>query len=315
MQGSGDAGAWARLIVLGMVWGGSFIATAVALQGFGPFTVAAGRLALAALALTAVGLATGVPLPPLRGPEAGRVWRFAAVIAALSNALPFVLISWAQQHVPAGVAAVFMALLPLATLPLAHLFIPGDALTWRKAAGFAAGVAGGLTLIGPQAFAGFTGAGMALLAEIACLGVVLCYASGSIVTKRAPVSAPPLALAGAIQWLGLAMLAPLALWMEPLPTALPPLEPMLGLLWLGALSTGLAQVLLVQVLRRAGPSFLTQVNFMIPLWALAFGWALLGETPPPRALAALALILSGVALAHGLLGRRRAALTRRRAGG
>lgn len=304
MQGAGDPGAWARLVFLGMVWGGSFIATAVALEGFGPFTVAAGRLALAVAALLVAARVLGVPPPPLRGPQGRRVWAFAAVIGLLSNALPFLLISWAQQHVPAGVAAVFMALLPLAVLPLAHAFVPGDAMSWRKTAGFAAGVAGGLILIGPQAFAGFSGAGVALLAEIACLGVVLCYACGSICTKRAPVSAHPLALSLAIQLVALAMLAPLALWLERPFAALPEARPALGLLWLGVLSTGLAQVLLVQVLRRAGPSFLTQVNFMIPLWALVFAFLLLGETPPPRALLALALILAGVATAHGLLARR-----------
>lgn len=298
MLGARDGGAWARLTFLGMVWGGSFIATAVALQGFGPLTLAAGRLALAALALIVTARIAGARMPLLRTPPGRRAWAFAVVMAMLSNAIPFAMLSWAQQHVPAGVAAIFMAVLPLMTLPLAHAFIPGERMTARKAAGFVVGVAGTLVLIGPQAAHAMGGAGVVLLAEAACLGVVAAYACGSVVAKRAP-QVDPVAMSAAMSAIAALALAPLALWFERPWASAPGPDAVAGLVWLALLSTALAQVLTLQVLRRAGPSFLSMVNFMIPLWALAFAALLLSETPPARAALALPLILVGVAIARG----------------
>lgn len=293
-----DLGAWGRLIFLGMVWGGSFIATAMALEGFGPATVAAGRIGIAALALVAMAVATGAGLPPLSD---RRVWAFALVIAALSNAAPFVLLSWSQQHIPAGLAAILMAFLPLVVLPLSHFLLPGERLTPRKLAGFAIGTAGAIVLIGPGALAGLGGAGMSLMGQLGCLAAVTLYACGSITAKRAPQT-DAIRFGAAVMTLAFIIIAPVALvWERPFDAA-PSGRALTGLLWLGLLSTALAQVLLLQIIQRAGPPFLSMVNFMIPVWALVFGMLLLGETVPARALAALALIFSGVAIAQGLIG-------------
>ncbi|SEA76360.1 DMT family transporter [Rubrimonas cliftonensis] len=299
MNGSNDIGAWARLVFLGMVWGGSFIAIAMALEGFTPLSLAAARMGLAALALLAAAWAMGLRLPALRGAEGPRGWGFALAIGLLSNALPFALLNWAQQYVAAGVASVFMALLPLMILPLSHLLVPGERLSRRKGLGFVAGSVGAVVLIGPQALAGLSGAGVALLAELACLGVVISYAFGSITTKLAP-QVHPVSLSAAVQLLGFALIAPFALAFEAPFALAPDGRAWLAVAWLALLSTAFAQVLLVQVLRRAGPPFLSQVNFMIPLWALAFGALFLGEAIPPRALLALALIFVGMAVAQGI---------------
>jgi drug/metabolite transporter (DMT)-like permease len=308
VNGARDAGAWGRLMLLGMIWGGSFIAVAVALRDFGPVTVAFGRIAIAAAALTLWALVSGAGLPnPLR-PGGGRIWAFAAALALLSNAGPFALLSWGQQHVPASLAAVFMALLPLVVLPLSHLFIPGEVLTPRKALGFALGSAGVVILIGPEALTGLAGGGAALLGELACVGVVVLYALGSITAKRGP-AADPVGYSALVMLLAALMIAPAAFLLEAPLAARPALQGVGALVWLGLLSTALGQVLLIQVLWRAGPPFLSQVNFLIPIWAMIFGVTLLGESVAPRTVVALALIFVGVAVAQGLIGRSRA-LTR-----
>ena len=73
-----------------------------------------------------------------------------------------------------------------------------------------------------------------------------------------------------------------------------------SILFLGVFPTALAMVMLYEVIRRAGPSFLSLVNYQVPVWALLFGAAFLGETIPPEAPMALALILTGVALSQGV---------------
>lgn len=279
---------------MGMLWGGSYVCIALALRDFGPLSIAAARLVLAGLALSIAARVWGARMPGL-GAEAGaRVWGFAFAMAMLSNAAPFVLLAWAQQEVPAGVAAIFMAILPLMTLPLAHLFIPGEAMTPRKALGFGVGVAGTVTLIGPQALGAVGGAP---LAELACIGVVASYACGSIVAKRAPAT-HPIAMSAAMSWLAAAAVVPVALAVERPLSATPSAEALAALVWLALLSTALGQVLTLQVLERAGPSFLSMVNFMIPLWGLLFAALMLSETPPMRGALALPLILAGLAIAR-----------------
>ncbi len=303
MIGARDPGAWARLILLGMIWGASFIATEVALEGFAPLTLVAGRIAIAALALTAAAHALGHGLPRWRAPLGRRTWAFALAIALMTNAAPFSLLSWAQTHVGAGLAAVFMALLPLMVLPLSHFLIPGETMTPRKLGGFALGSVGVALLIGPQALEGLGGAGPQLLAEFACLLAVFLYACGSLTAKKAPPT-HPVSFAAAALLLAALIVAPLALIVEqPWRQPAPDWRAAGAVVALGLLPTAAAQVLLLQILSRAGPPFLSLVNFMVPVWALMFAVAVLGEAVAPRAGAALALIFLGVAHSQGLFSR------------
>jgi len=130
-------GNWIGLYALGLIWGASFLGVALALDGFGPVSIAAGRIALGALTLGAVALIARIPLP--RDPV---IWAFTAAMAVLSNALPFFLLSWSQQHVSSGFAGITMAAIPLFVIGLAHVFVPGERLTRAKAAGFAIGLLG-----------------------------------------------------------------------------------------------------------------------------------------------------------------------------
>ena len=104
-------------------------------------------------------------------------------MAVFSNALPFTLLAWGQRQVTSGFAGITMAVVPLLVLPLAHVFVPGERLTPRKAAGFAIGFAGVVVLIGT----GGTEPGDApALARLACVAASACYAIGAIVTRLAP---------------------------------------------------------------------------------------------------------------------------------
>src|SRR6056297_783205 len=142
---------WLRLCALGMIWGASFMAVSVALQGVGPLTVVAVRLSLGAVFLLALRRATGRGLPRRRGPEAGRLWAFIVAMGLFSNALPFFLLSWGQQVVASGFAGVCMAAVPLLVLPLAHFLVPGERMHFRRAIGFVMGTLGVAVLIGPEA--------------------------------------------------------------------------------------------------------------------------------------------------------------------
>ncbi len=286
---------WLRIGALGMIWGASFMFVSVALTGAGPFFVAAVRIVLGAGFLLCLLRLKGRGLPPVRGGVGPRIWGFALIMALFSNAFPFVLLSWAQQSVASGFAGVCMAAVPLLILPLAHVLVPGERMSLRKLAGFILGTVGVVVLIGPGAFTS-TGKDMESLARLACLGAAGGYAIGSIATRLSP-EVDRLSLSAAVLLLAAGIIVPMALVVEGWPSSLN-MNSLLALLYLGILPTGVAQILLVQVNREAGPSFFSLVNYMVPVWSVILGALVLSEVLPPSLLVAMALILLGVGMSQ-----------------
>ncbi|MEM8849757.1 MAG: DMT family transporter [Pseudomonadota bacterium] len=284
-------GNWVSILALGLIWGGTFMVVAVALRGYGPVTVACARTTLGAVALLSLVLALKRPFP-------APTWTLAAFVIAvgvLTSALPFLLLSWGQQHVPSAFAGLSMAVLPLFVLPLAHWLVPGDTLTLRKAGGFSLGLLGALVLLGP----GITAAGsgdLAALGRLACITATLCYAGGSIATRRCP-PIDGMWLSALSLIVGAVLLVPAMLLTEGTPRAVDPLS-MGAIVFLGLIPTAFAALLRVQVIRSAGPSFMTLVNYQVPVWSMIFGWAVLSEDLPGRFFAALALIATGLAVSQ-----------------
>ncbi len=288
-----SAFAWFLLGFLGLIWGGSFLGVEVALSGFGPLTVAALRIGVGAVIILCAAFATGVGLPDWRNKTGRKIWLHAFGLGMLANTLPFALLSWGQQQVTSGFAGITMACVPLLVLPLAHFLVPGDRLTPRKTLGFALGFVGVVILIGP---ASILGGDSAALARLACITAAGCYACGSIVTRRAP-PAPLLSFSAAALFWAAAISLPLALAVEGVPEV-PTLGPLLGIAYLGLLPTALATLLLVYVIKIAGPSFLSLVNYQVPIWATLLGALFLAEPVPPQLIFALALILAGMVIAQ-----------------
>jgi drug/metabolite transporter (DMT)-like permease len=286
---------WIKLITLGIIWGASFMAVTVALDGLGPMTIAATRICIGALSLMALITVMGISLPSLATRQGRIIWACALAMGLFSNALPFTLLSWGQTYVASGFAGVCMAIVPLFVLPLAHLLVPGERMTLRRSVGFSVGFVGVVVLIGLDAFTS-AGSDYESLARLACLAASLCYAIGAIVTRLCP-QVNMLALSAAALICGAAMILPVALWQEGVP-AMPDTTPLLAILYLGLFPTAVAQILLVQVARSAGPAFLSTVNYQVPVWSVIFGALLLSEAVPPQLFAALALILGGLLLSR-----------------
>ncbi|MEY8096181.1 DMT family transporter [Falsihalocynthiibacter sp. S25ZX9] len=286
---------WGRILLLGALWGASFMFIEFAIVGFTALWVAAIRITIAASVLCAVTYVAGTGLPATRGPNTRQIWLSALGLGVFANAVPFALLSWGQGYVTSGFAGVSMAAVPLIVLPLAHIFVPSDRLTVRKAIGFLIGFAGVALLVGKDAFVS-SGTQIESVGRLACFLAAASYACSSIITRRAPpvshksFSAAALLMASAVS-------VGLALWFDGVPTEFP-IGPVLATLYLGLFPTALATLLLVSVIREAGPSFLGLSNYQVPIWSVVFGVTLLGETMPPQLLPALGLILFGVAVSQ-----------------
>lgn len=281
---------WALLGALVAIWGTAFLAIAIAVESLPPASLVALRVGVAALVLCVAVRALGMRLP---GP--GPIWARFLLLGCVGNALPFTAISWGQLRVSSGLTGVLMAVMPLATLVLAHYFVAGEKMTPRRTAGFGLGFAGIGVLVGPAAMLQLGGDGTEVTHQLAVLLGALCYAVNTILAGRMPPMHALVQAAGTML-MSSAVMLPIALvfdrpWEWPV---LPSGTSWAAGLWLGLVPTGLATFLYFRIVSSAGPTFLALMNYGIPVVAMGAGIALAGEPFEPRALLALTLILGGL---------------------
>ena len=284
---------WMLLLVLGTLWGGSYFFGKVVLAQLPPFTVAVGRLGLAALVLQVVVRAAGH-----RMPGSIRAWRAFWVMGVLNNAIPMSLILWGQTTIGSGLAAILNASTPLFTVLLAHFFTRDERMTSRKVGGIVFGLAGVAVMIGPDAMGGLH---RDFLAQLAMVGAAISYACAGIFGRRFAGTPPLVTAAGQVTASSLTLL-PLSLladrpWLLPAPGA----RTWVALAGLALLCTALAYVIYFRILATSGASNLLLVTLLMPVNAVLLGIAFLGEHVEPRQVAGMALIAAGLATIDGRL--------------
>jgi drug/metabolite transporter (DMT)-like permease len=276
---------WTLLMTLIALWGTSFMFTAISVRTVDPVAVVFYRLALGAVVLSLVVYARGYSLP-----LQWRVWAGFLVMAIVGNALPFFLISWGQQTVDSGVAGMIMAIMPLLTMVFAHYFVDGETLNRFKIIGFTLGISGVILLLGPV----FEGGGREFWSGLAIFTAASCYAVNSILIKRLPRFSP---MVGACGVLVMATLVMFPFWLivgyEDNNISQ---DSMFSVIWLGIGPTGIATIILFSVIDRAGPTFLSTINYLIPVVAFLCGAWLLSEPVTWLNFVALAAILGGIGI-------------------
>ena len=287
---------WLGLLTLGLVWGASFLAANIALETHGPLTIATSRIGIAALVLLAICTARGLRAPSFRDPLGRRIWWHILVFGIVTNAIPFSLLNWGQTHVTSSFAGTSITMVPLITLPLAHILLKGERLTAAKGLGVSIGFIGVVILLNPQELLTSSGAQWETLARLACFSAAVCYAIGSINTKLCPY-VPTLVYSAYGLLIGLISIIPIALFVEGPPT-MTSVSASLAMLYLGLFPTALATLLLVWMIQTAGPTFLSLVSYQIPLWAVFFGVVVFSDPLPSSFLMALMLILVGLAISQ-----------------
>ena len=282
-------GDWIGLGILALLWGSAFAFIAIGLDGVPPAGIAFVRLGIAAGLLTAYAYWRGHRLPPLSDAR----WPWWVALGFFGNALPFFLIPWAQQELSSGVTGILLAVMPLATVGLAHFFAD-EPMTRMKFAGFLIGFAGVVVLIGPSALAGL--GGPMFIAKLAVLLAALVYAINMILVRRAPQTPPSLSAAGMLITSAL-WAAPVGLWSLSSSSADMSWTAWSAVVWLGLGPTAIASVYYMRLIGSAGASFASTVNYLVPVVAVLAGFAL-GETIGWMSLAGLAIILAGIAIAR-----------------
>jgi drug/metabolite transporter (DMT)-like permease len=287
-----SAADWLGLGALVAMWGTAFVVIRLAVETVPPLTVAAGRIAAAAGLLLFAVRAAGLRLP---GP--GRVWIQLVVLGLIGNCVPFFLIGWGQERVPSALTGILMAVNPLVTLVLAHRFSPGESMTAARSVGFALGFAGIVVLVGPEALLEIGGGASDLARQGAVLAGALCYATNSILARRLP-PIHPLVVSASVLAVAAVVILPVATFVDTPWRLAPSAASVAGIVWLGLVPTAVATIVYFRLIASAGATFFSLVNYGVPLVALVAGMLVWGEEPGLGAIAALALILAGIAIAQ-----------------
>lgn len=281
---------WGLLATLVALWGSNFMFVKIGVATVPPATLAAGRLLVGAVVLIAVIRALGHPFP-----RPSRAWIPYILLAVVGNSLPFWLISWGQQTIDSALAGILMAIMPLATLVMAHIWVTGERLTRNRALGFVLGFAGIVVLMGPAALAGLGGSAGRVLAQLAVLGGALCYAIQSVLV-RITLKGDVMVASAAILAIAAAVSLPIAIAVDQPWKLAPSAASIWAVVWMGIGPTAIATLAFIKLIGSAGPTFMSLVNYCVPVVAVFLGVAILGETPHANAYAGLVLILSGIAV-------------------
>lgn len=289
--------AWAELLLLSFIWGGSFLSIRLALNEVGVFTAVAHRVGWAALILWAYVAWRRLPVPRTPG-----IWGAFLVMGLLNNVIPFSLMAWGQLHIETGLTSILNAATAIFGVVVAAAVFPDERLTPRRAIGVVIGFFGVATAIGLENLAQFD---LRSLAQLAVIGGTLSYAlAGAWARRMLAGLAPQVAAAGMLTGASLVMI-PLAGALEgPLTLHLHALT-WAAIAYFAIAATALAYLLYYRVLAMAGAGNLMLCTLMIPPVAIVLGAVVLHEALNPRAYAGFALLGLGLITVDGRLLRAR----------
>ena len=282
---------WALFVLLGFLWGSSYIFIKIGLDaGLQPFTLVSLRLLIGfALLAVVVGLAReSLPRDP-------RLYGHLVILALFSVALPFTLITWAEQSVDSSLAAVLTGAVPLFVIPVAALMLRDERATANKVIGIGVGLVGVAIVVGfdPAALAG-----NGLIAQLALIGAAASYALGGVYARKHVHGLRPMIPALFQVGLALVMVSIPAVVLEgPVRLSIQP-DALFAVLWLGLFGSGLAYLVFFRLLGRWGATRTSLVAYLLPIWGIVLGGIVLSEPIDARLIVGTALVIGGIALVN-----------------
>jgi len=283
------------LLLLGALWGASYVFIRVAAPVIGPVLLIEVRLLLAAAALILYAAARG------QRPITFDRWRSFLVLGAVNAAAPFTLVAFAELRLPASLAAILSATNPMFTAPIAAVVLH-EVVGLRRFLGLVLGFCGVGIVVGWSTLP------MSPVVLVSIAGVLLsavCFASGGVYSRAVFPDTPSVTLATMQQLSAAALLLPLTLILV---AARPPAAPpsgsvILAVLALAVGSTSIAYLLYFYLLNHAGPTRTHTTSFLVPVFGVIWGAAFLHEPVPLGVIGGAFVIGIGLVLVLSQAGR------------
>jgi len=285
---------WAMLVLLSILWGGSFFFVGIAVTELPPLTIVTLRVGIATLTLWIIVFMLG-----LRPPKNLRVWGTFLGMGLLNNVIPFVLIVWGQTQIASGLASILNAATPIFTVVVAGVLLPDERMTPLKLVGVAVGFIGVVVMIGLPALTGSS----SLVAQLAIITAALSYAFAGVYGRRfKTMEIHPIITAAGQVTASTIVLAPIALAIDGQPDiTVISLKIWLAVASLAIFSTAMAYVLYFKILKLAGATNVLLVTLLVPVSAILLGFLFLNETLEVLHLIGILLITLGLSAIDGRL--------------
>lgn len=263
-----DAKTWGLLLLLSVLWGGSFVLVGVAVKELPPLTVVLARVGLAAIALLPFFWYYGHKLPKSYGE-----WVPFIGMGLTNNIFPFSLIFFGQTYVTSGLASIINAMTPLFTVIVMASFAE-EKLTVVRVVGVLLGIVGVCII---QGFEVNVDKGQTI-GILLCLAAALSYGLSALWARRKLVGVPPLKSATCqLISSSLIMIIVVSLIDQPWTLGMPSLDIWLALIGVGLFGTAIAYIVFYQIIKNAGASNVMLVTLLVPVTALLLGGFFLDE--------------------------------------
>ncbi|MBW3695273.1 DMT family transporter [Vibrio sp. T187] len=287
---------WAMLILLSVLWGGSFFFVGVAVHSPPPLTIVTLRVGIAALVLWGAVAALG-----LRPPKETKVWLAFLGMGLLNNVIPFVMIVWGQTQIASGVASILNAATPIFAVVVAGILLPDEKPTPLKLVGVILGFTGVVVMIGVPALGGNS----SLMAQLAIIFAAISYAFSGVYGRRfKSLGVNPLVTAAGQVTASTLILLPITFFVDgAIDISSVNIETWGAIVGLAVVSTAAAYVLYFKILELAGATNVLLVTLLVPVSAILLGWLFLNESLETIHLVGMGLIALGLSAIDGRLWR------------
>lgn len=288
---------WLIFLALGFFWGSSYLFIKIGVDnGLQPFTLITYRLLIGFALLATVVAVAREPLP--RDP---RAYAHLAVMGTINIAIPFALITFAEQAVDSSLAAVINGAVPLFVIVIAAIFLKGETITVNRLAGLAVGFLGVAMIVGLDVgnLSSSSGPG-----ELALIGATISYAFGAVYARAHIHGLRPMIPALFQVFFGLVVTSILAFATEHPFAVVPAPEALFSVVWLGLLGSGLAYLSFFRILQHWGATRTSLVAYLLPVYGIALGALVRNEIVSPTTFVGTALVIGGIALVNSRYGTR-----------
>jgi drug/metabolite transporter (DMT)-like permease len=289
-RSSSGAAVWGALVTVWIVWGSTYLAIRVAVRTIPPLLMGSVRFLIAGGLLYLVAIFTG---DRVGDRPTGTHWRSAFIIGTALLLGGNGLVSWAEQRVPAGIAALLIATVPL-WLAVGDRLAYGRRLSRQSVLGLGVGFFGVVLLVGQSGSARIDPLG-----ALALLAASTCWAAGSLYSRGAPLPQRPLVGAAMEMLAGGVVLAVVGVAtgeLGRLDVDSVSGQSLFGLVYLIVFGSWVGFSAYIWLLRKTSTALVGTYAYVNPVVAVVLGWALLGEAITGRTLLAGAVIVVAVAL-------------------
>ncbi|MAR77987.1 MAG: hypothetical protein CMD43_03475 [Gammaproteobacteria bacterium] len=284
---------WILLLLLSALWGGAFTLNKYALEVYSPETLVSARLLIGSVILILCVLLITKKLQ-IRLSD----WRYYLFMSLVGIVAPFLLISYGQIGIDSSLAGILMSTMPISTLLLSHIFLKDEFLTKQKLFGFLIAFTGVIILIMPGKTSLQNSLIDGLQSELMVISGAVLYSFAAIFGKRFKITDPLNASTGTILYSAIIMMIYMLFQSESLPEKMGDINHIIAVLILGIFCTAIATIIYFQILQTSGATFISIMNYLIPVWAIIFGVIFFAEQVTSNYIIGLIVIILGIQLSQ-----------------